>query len=436
MIATLRAMPVQNTSALAQRVRKARINKGLSQEELAGEAYSAAYVSHVEHGKRNPSHEAITYFAERLGMTYDQLITGRDPDAELRLEIKIQSAIAQIHQGNPGKAWPTLEEALEEANEMSSARAARRALEGLALSFFRQGDIEAAESTYGRLADLLPESAYEERTAAIVGMGRCLFHQGKTRDAIDLLETHETRLTRSAAPDPTALLQVYAAMIGPYADLGRMDKAKEVAVKGSDVAPLSGDTEQLACLFINRAGLLLEQGEPREALMFLARAEDTYKQLGWEAEAANVNVARGMVLLEQEDLTRARAMFESVLGDEVASRVQARALTGLAQVLRRSDDPKQGLALTQKALEFVDASLAGETAEAKREAGLCAQAAGMNDEALTYWRDALALYKDAGDQAESAKTATFIGDLLMEMGRTDEAAAAYREGLSAMGELR
>lgn len=433
------SMRLKDPIGLPQRVRKARRDKGLSQEDLAGDSYSAAYVSHVEHGKRNPSYEALSYFAGRLGMTYDQLVTGRDPDAELRLEIKIQESIAVIHQGDPAGAEEQLRACLDQAQEMSSDRAEARAREGVALCLYRQGRIDEALAAYDALAATFPIDAYEERTTATVGRARCLFERDDVRDAIDILEMHEIRLKRSPAPDPTALLQVYSALIGPYVELGQMDKAKAVALKGSDVAPSSGDAEQLAYLFVSRAALLLEQGEQREALRFLARAEDTYKQLGWEAEAAKVKISQGIVFLEQDDTERAREVFNSALRDEherISARVKARALIGLAQVERLSDAAAQGLELAREAIDLAGADLQIEAAEAHREAGMCASSLGDGHAALGSWKQALSLYRESGDRTETARTSRLIGDALMEMGEVDQAATAFREGLSAIGEAR
>ena len=431
-------MDVSQTAQLAARVRKARQEKGLSQEELAGGVYSAAYVSHVEHGKRNPSHEALTYFAGRLGMTYEQLVTGRDPLDDLRLEVEIQRGMTLIHDGKPDAARSLLEDVREEGERLSAARVVTRSQTGIALSLFREGRIDEALAGYEQLAAMFPDDAIEDRTAAMVGIARCLFHGGELREAVDVLESHLARLMRSPAPDPTALLQVYSALIGPYIDLGYMEKAKHVAIKGSEVAQESGDPEQLACLFINRAALLLEQSEPREALMFLARAEDTYKQLGWQVEAAKVNVARGMVFLDQDDFTRAKAAFEAVLDDArgtATTRDRARALTGLAQVHRRMGEPQRGLDVVAEALKLAGDQLPTEAAEAHREWGLCAQAGGDEDAALKSWESALDLYLQAGDKAESARTATLVGDALMKTGEAERAAAAYRRGLTAMDGL-
>lgn len=58
-----------------KRVRKARLNQDLSQEELAHEADSnRTYISDVERGRRNPSIEVVERIAKALGVSMGSLL--------------------------------------------------------------------------------------------------------------------------------------------------------------------------------------------------------------------------------------------------------------------------------------------------------------------------------------------------------------------------
>ena len=58
-----------------KRVRKARLAKGFSQEELAHEADSnRTYISDVERGTRNPSIEVVERIAKALGVSMGHLL--------------------------------------------------------------------------------------------------------------------------------------------------------------------------------------------------------------------------------------------------------------------------------------------------------------------------------------------------------------------------
>ncbi|MDQ3767063.1 MAG: helix-turn-helix domain-containing protein [Actinomycetota bacterium] len=70
---------------LGNRVKQLRIDKGLTQKELAEPSYTHAYVSTIEAGRRQPSDEALRHIAAKLGVAEEELATGRPPDLLSRL---------------------------------------------------------------------------------------------------------------------------------------------------------------------------------------------------------------------------------------------------------------------------------------------------------------------------------------------------------------
>ncbi len=73
---------------LGKRLRQLRLERGMTQKDLAEPKYSYAYVSTIEAGRRTPSREAIEHFASQLGVTPDELATGRPADLEPKLELR------------------------------------------------------------------------------------------------------------------------------------------------------------------------------------------------------------------------------------------------------------------------------------------------------------------------------------------------------------
>ncbi|HYO60859.1 MAG TPA: helix-turn-helix domain-containing protein [Actinomycetota bacterium] len=56
-----------------RRLRERRLAADLTQAELAGRSFSHAYVSVLEAGRREPSRRAIEHFAQRLGVSVEEL---------------------------------------------------------------------------------------------------------------------------------------------------------------------------------------------------------------------------------------------------------------------------------------------------------------------------------------------------------------------------
>lgn len=63
---------------IGQRLFRLRLERGLSQRELASPGVSYAYISRIEAGTRNPSVKALRKLASKLGVTADYLETGVD----------------------------------------------------------------------------------------------------------------------------------------------------------------------------------------------------------------------------------------------------------------------------------------------------------------------------------------------------------------------
>src|SRR5918999_5510526 len=65
--------------AIGTRIRRARTAAGLTQQQLAGERYTKAYISALENGLAKPSMAALNFLAPRLGSTASALLADPNP---------------------------------------------------------------------------------------------------------------------------------------------------------------------------------------------------------------------------------------------------------------------------------------------------------------------------------------------------------------------
>ncbi len=82
-------------SNIGRRIANLRKQRGFSQEQLAGEAYSRNYISQVEQGKAIPSPEALNYLVKRLGRNITDFVEDykdTDPTSRQLLEMVVQLA--------------------------------------------------------------------------------------------------------------------------------------------------------------------------------------------------------------------------------------------------------------------------------------------------------------------------------------------------------
>src|SRR6266446_4938120 len=100
---------------IGQRLKRLRLEKGLSQRELAAPGVSYAYISRIEAGTRQPSVKALRKLAAKLGVTAEFLETGSDlASAEVR-ELRLADLELAVRLGESTNAEVQLAAILEES---------------------------------------------------------------------------------------------------------------------------------------------------------------------------------------------------------------------------------------------------------------------------------------------------------------------------------
>src|SRR5688500_14775687 len=116
-------MSRREPETIGARLRRLRLERGLSQRDLAGPGVSYAYISRIEAGTRRPSVKALRMLARSLGVSPEYLETGselRDVDErELRLaDAELQLRIG----GEPEAANEAFAALAREANDAGEDR--------------------------------------------------------------------------------------------------------------------------------------------------------------------------------------------------------------------------------------------------------------------------------------------------------------------------
>src|ERR1051325_7698687 len=79
----------QSSESIGARLKRLRLERGLSQRDLSSPGVSYAYISRIEAGARTPSVKALRMLAKKLNVSVEYLETGRDlresEDRALRL---------------------------------------------------------------------------------------------------------------------------------------------------------------------------------------------------------------------------------------------------------------------------------------------------------------------------------------------------------------
>src|SRR3989440_11835817 len=114
-----------SAETIGARLKRLRLQRGLSQRDLSSPGVSYAYISRIEAGARTPSVKALRKLAQKLGVSVEYLETGRDirevDDRELQLaDAELELRLSDDISGAEEK----LEQILQEATGAGDATSA------------------------------------------------------------------------------------------------------------------------------------------------------------------------------------------------------------------------------------------------------------------------------------------------------------------------
>jgi tetratricopeptide (TPR) repeat protein len=406
----------------------------MTQKELADPKYSYAYVSTIEAGRRTPSMEAVEHFAQRLGVSADELLTGRPADLEARLELRLQEAIVAMSGGAMDESSLTFRSVAKEAKRADLPRIHSKAEGAVGLWCERRSQPEEGLAHHQAAEDLLRGEPPIEWVDAVAGQARCLESLGDVRYAIFLLESLLDRLEREHLRDPDALSRLHASLVFAYLDAGLPRKAAESGQELLALAPHLTDPVRVAQMHMNLARLFLEEGRVEDSQRSLRRADEVYRQRDLRTESAGAHLALGYVASREGDLAQARGelMHAIAIFEETSNEPDLiRALNELARVERLEGETGSARKLLERSISLTGSSDAPILAWAHRELGTTFTS---DDDAVAekHFRTAIDLFERSEQPFEIAITYRALGDLLRARGEVEAASDAYRTGIMSL----
>ena len=420
--------------SLGRRLKKKRLEVGLTQAELAAPNYTHAYVSSIEAGRRRPSPAALNHFAEKLGIDGDELATGRPPDLGAQLDLRLQEARVLISAGAFSAATNEFEQIAREAKRYDLIRTQAKAVQGIALCTEPAGAIEKAVERYEEAEDILRAESPIARADIVAGRARCLQMLGETRYAAYLLELLLESLERNELRDPDALVRVHASLVAAYFELGLYKKASASADTALKLAHQAQDPEQLANMHINAARVLLHDGRHAEAEDSLRKAEDLYRQLDLRSETGSAFLAQGYIWAREGRIDEAREKLRLAIDsfqDYPNPVDEATATNELARLERLEGNISDAEELLERSIRLLRDSDVAELALAHRELGLCLVESDPTA-AEKNLRQSIELYERASETVQLPATYRALGDLLHSQGDNSGGCEAYRTGIIAL----
>jgi tetratricopeptide (TPR) repeat protein len=408
------SMPARNET-IGARLKRLRVERGLSQRELSSPGVSYAYISRIEAGARTPSVKALRMLARKLAVSVEYLETGRDASEAEERELRLTDAeLALRLNSDADKVEAQLKKILGEARAGGDQPVAARARLALGLAAAqRDSHLEAVELLEAALAD--SEVDPVEQPDVYATLGHSYSALGAAERAVRLFERCLEEVTQ-AVPDDVHKQVRYATYLSyALSDAGDHGRAGQVIRDALVRAEIDPDPYTRIRLHWSMARLAGMQGHTREALRSIRRAIALLEMTEDTAYLARAHLMAAGVEITEQHREAAQPHVEVA-----------------AQLLGPAPEP-----LDLGMLRIVQARLAlmaghGERGLEYARAAIDTlgdQHGGEQGDAVWVLAQALALQ---GDQAGALDAYSRAVDLLSTHGRGAEAAAACREWAEAL----
>ncbi len=400
--------------SIGARLRQARLQAGLTQQQLAGERYTKAYVSALETGSSKPSMAALTYLAARLDVSVTVLLSSeRDDWSRLEGDVLLASGrwqealdIYDRHLASPSRGGPRA--------ELLRGRA-----EALA-RLDRGQEAAAAASEAAEIFDQLGREADAALARYWAASGEYL--QGNSAETRRLVQAILAKVGAGLRVEPDFQLRLVIALAAVETRDGEYDRALAYLSEVRGLAEKLDDRRR-AAYFFDLAASYRETGDYEAAVRtgYASLALFTAMHAAAETAALENDLALAFLKLGNharatELVASARRRFEA-LGDD---RWLAHVADTEAQMALAGSDLETAAALADRAI-------AGAEATGNQKALIDA----LVTRARIRWRRGDVESAD-GDFARAADLARVSGS----RGRIREALGAWSEMLAETGNLR
>lgn len=296
---------------IGERIKAARIERGLKQAELAGDEFSRSYISELENNRRKPSAETIQVLARRLGKPLDYFLQDEQQEVASKANLLINQAFAQVGMQDIAAARKTLapvQKVHKQLPEITRARyheilAWMEQAENRALSSINHALL--AESLYAEL-DAPSKQWYCLHVGAHASYMSSLYEQ-----TVEL--GHRALLVVSRIPALQSEKRLTLNLLGnAYYALGRLDLAEQHYSEALSCDE-QNDVDILMRLYHGKSLCAEQQGRLAEALLWAEQACAISRQKRAGELHARNEVNRGLCLIRLGRLDDAMKLLHEQL---------------------------------------------------------------------------------------------------------------------------
>ena len=430
-------------ASLGDRIRQLRINRGMTQTELAGERFSKEYLSQIERGKTRPTDETVSWLAARLGVDSGFLESGVSTSDQDRAESIISRAEAAIESQQYTEAVEMLEAVV------TSLGAARRPSSNCGRFSQRAGpactssEIRKAVAVLTRARVLAEDPVFTDvdRAEVLFRLGACRWNLSSIATASALFTEALDLAERSGLPCDRLRSNILGWRSRCHQRQRDWEAAREDVERALELAEALNDERTVAHHYFQASLIAERKGQWVLARSYAEKAKTIYERVADRVnEGKLLNNLGGLNFLlgkPDEAIAYLKDAFRVAL--EVGSDVDAAyAVSSLAQVHLRTNEVKLAEEHSRHAIELLDGRVEfiDEIGNAQLVLGRSLLEQDRLEEAAEMFDCAETSFEQLSSASHRAAAWVAKGDLAAKLGDDRKAAHLYRRAAESLQDFR
>jgi tetratricopeptide (TPR) repeat protein len=261
-------LTIHKVETIGEKIRRLRLERGMSQSEVADGFVTVSMISQIENGRNTASVELLNHIARKLQIPLHELVKNEIDQMEGIVKHKLVKVYLET--GHPSQAEPLLKELRSQADLSQS------------------DSIELA-----------------------IDHAECLNQLGKYNEALDILLPLVTQLENNNYDDAHTLAQIRNKLGNSYFQKSDLTTAYYNYRKAYDLIGRFETFDQLAAFISYNLGNTLNlMGHGQQALLYLDRAYSYFRNVMDIKRQADTLFAHGRAYYQTFEVKKAAQMFE------------------------------------------------------------------------------------------------------------------------------
>jgi len=334
---------------VGERIRRLRLERGMSQSELAAGRLSKGFISQIESGRSRPSPESLRFIALRLDVPLVALLPGLELAQQQAFLLRAAEAAIKAREADEAETL------LDEVRPLLSAQSELSWFHRLRGELLIQRDqlVEALEEALKAFELVSGGDFGDEGVRACNLVGRVHHLAGRPPAAL-LYFDRAAALAKHASVSPGVRALVHTNRGSTHMNLGDTGHAIEAYEQARSAAEDAEDLEELALAHYGLGEAARQRGDLPSAIAHAERAVTLFERIEMRQLQAYILQNLGHVYFDTGDLVSARRFQDQALAAARAmndSRIAGYALARLAAVEVAEGRPDAALESARSAIE-------------------------------------------------------------------------------------